>query len=88
MPIDLSSSPPKCNHCILGKQARSSVLKVWEGVKATTQLGRVYVNLTGPMSLALRSGFLYTMNIIDDFLSYVWTIALKTKVDASKAFQI
>jgi transposase InsO family protein len=28
------------------------------------------------------------MNIIDDFLSYVWTIALKTKVDASKAFQI
>ena len=88
MPIDLSSSPPKCNHCILGKQAHSSVLKVWEGVKATTQLERVYMNLTGPISLALRSGFLNAMNIIDDFSSYVWTIALKTKVDASKAFQI
>jgi hypothetical protein len=28
------------------------------------------------------------MNIIDDFSSYVWTVALKTKADASKAFQI
>ena len=28
MPIDLSSSPPKCNHCMLGKQTRSPVPKM------------------------------------------------------------
>jgi len=34
MPIDLSSMPPKCDHCILGKQACSLVPKAWEGTKA------------------------------------------------------
>jgi len=28
MPIDLSTTPPKCDHCILGKQSRASVPKV------------------------------------------------------------
>jgi GAG-pre-integrase domain len=35
MAIDLSSTLLKCNHCILGKQTRSSVPKVQEGVRAS-----------------------------------------------------
>ena len=49
MCIDLSSAPPHCNHCILGKQMRLTVPKVWEGEKATCPLERVFVDLCGPM---------------------------------------
>ena len=35
MPIDLSTLPPKCNHCAIGKQMHSPVPKVREGSKAT-----------------------------------------------------
>jgi hypothetical protein len=35
MPIDLSAMPPKCDHCILGKQTRSSILKTRSGDKAS-----------------------------------------------------
>jgi hypothetical protein len=45
MRIDLSSSPPRCNHCILGKQTRSSVPSMREGSKATVPLERVFVDL-------------------------------------------
>jgi len=33
MPIDLSTEPPKCQHCILGKQTKSLVPKIREGEK-------------------------------------------------------
>jgi len=49
MHIDLSSAPPRCNHCILGKQMCLTVPKVWEGEKATRPLERVFVDLCGPM---------------------------------------
>jgi len=83
MPIDLSSSPPKCDHCILGKQTRSSVPKVREGIRATRPLERVYVDLCGPMPAVSRSGRLYSMNAIDDFTGYVWSLPLRLKSKAS-----
>jgi len=85
MPINLSATPPKCNHCILGKQAHTSVPNLWEGLKATRCLERVFVDLCGPMSVTSKSGRLYTMNIIDNYLSYVWTIPLKGKDEAAQA---
>ena len=87
MPIDLSCLPPKCDSCALGKQSRSSVPKRREGVKADRRLGKVYVNLCGPMAVASRSGNLYSMNVIDDFSGYVWSIPLRSKSDASSALQ-
>jgi transposase InsO family protein len=84
---DLSTTPPRCNNCILGKQARSSVPRVREGEKATARLGRVYVDLTGPMSIKTKAGNWYLMNIIDDFSSYVWSIPLASKSDATQALQ-
>lgn len=83
MPVDLSSSQPVCDSCILGKQTRSPVPKMWEGVKATMPLERVYVDLCGPMPVASRSGWLYSMNVIDDYSSYVWSLPLKSKSEAS-----
>ena len=88
MPIDLSTLPPKCDHCIVGKQTRSSVPKVREGPKATRRLERVFVDLCGPHLVTSKSGCRYSMNIIDDFSSYVWTIPLRGKDGASQALQV
>lgn len=87
MPIDLSLEPPKCESCILGKQVHNSVPKVREGMKATRRLERVYVDLTGPMPVASRTGNRYLMNLIDDFSSHPWTFALKSKSDAFAKLQ-
>jgi GAG-pre-integrase domain len=82
MPFDLSFEPPACEPCVLGKQVRRHVPSIREGERATRKLERVYVDLTGPMSVTSRSGYLYSMNIIDDFSGYPWTVPLKSKADA------
>jgi hypothetical protein len=86
MPVDLSLTPPKCDHCILGKQTRSSVPKEREGGRAVRRLERVFVDLCGPMSIQSRSGRLYSMNVIDDYSSYVWSLPLKSKDEACPVF--
>jgi len=82
MPINLSSAPATCDHCILGKQMKSHVPKMHEGHQATKRLERVFVNLCGPMPCVSKYGHLYSMNIIDDFSSYVWSLPLKSKSEA------
>ena len=71
MPIDLSSLPPKCDHCTIRKQMHSPVPKIQEGKKATEHLGRVYMDLCGQMAVMSQSRKLYCMNIINNFSSYV-----------------
>ena len=88
MPIDLSVLPPLCDHCIVGKQTRRPVPRVREGLKASRRLERVYVDLTGPMHVTSKTGRLYSMNIIDDFSSYVWSISLRSKDEAATAIKI
>ena len=88
MPIDLSTLPAKCHHCALGKQTHATVPKTREGPKATKRLERVYVDLCGPMAVTSRAGNLYSMNIIDDFSGYVWTLPLRSKANAFPTLQI
>ena len=47
----------------------------------------MYVDLCGPMAVTSRSGNLYSMNVIDDFSGYVWSIPLHAKADASSSLQ-
>ena len=82
MPIDLSSAPAACDHCILGKQTRSHVPAMREGERASKRLERVFVDLCGPMPAVSNYGHLYSMNIIDDFSSYVWSLPLARKSEA------
>lgn len=82
MKIDLSSEPPKCQHCILGKQIRSSVPRKREGEKAKGILDIVHIDLTGPQATKSASGNAYIMSIIDDFSSYTWAIPLPDKTSA------
>lgn len=51
MRVDLSRSPPKCDHCILGKQVRTPVQKVQSTGRCSCRLGIVYVDLTGPQAV-------------------------------------
>jgi hypothetical protein len=87
MTVDLSLAPQACEHCVLGKQARSPVPKEREGARATKRLEKVYVDLSGPHSVMSRSGFKYIMNFIDDHSGYNWTRLLKAKSDALPAFR-
>jgi hypothetical protein len=82
MPIDLSSAPAAYNHCILGKQTCSHVLAMHEGERASKQLKCIFVDLCGPMPAVSNYGHLYSMNVIDDFSSYVWSLLLAHKSDA------
>jgi len=87
MPIDLSSLPAKCDHCTLGKQLQSPVPKTQEGNKAEKRLERVFVDLCGPMAVTSHSGNIYSMNLIDDFSGYVWSVPLQSKSEACEAIQ-
>ena len=80
MQIDLSLHPAKCDHCTLRKQSKTLVLKKQEGDKDKEQLGRVYVDLCGPMSATSHTGKLYCMNLINNFSSYIWTIPYTTNL--------
>ena len=85
MPIDLSLLPPTCDHCVLGKQSHASIPKVRENCKATGHLERVYMDLCGPMAVPSCSGNVYSINIIDEFSGYVWSIPLRSKAAACAA---
>ena len=85
--IDLSSSLAKCNACILGKQTRTPVPKVREGEHASRPFERVFVDLCGPMRPVSSSGNLYSMNIVDDFSNYMWSLPLISKGDTASELQ-
>ena len=82
MTINLSSSLPKCDPCVLGKQTQIPVLKRRKGKQAKEPLQRVYVDLCGPMPADFKSGCLYVMNMIDDYSGYIWSFPLKHKSNA------
>jgi Integrase core domain/GAG-pre-integrase domain len=88
MQIDLSSLPPKCNVCILGKQTKTPVPKLREGNWSTVCLHKVYIDLSGPYSVASCFGHKYYMNIIDEFFSFAWCIPIATKDDALMVLQV
>jgi hypothetical protein len=87
MHINLSSKPAKCQHCILGKQTRSSVPKLCEGQKASGLLDCVYTDITGPQHVKSANRHSYVMNLVDDALSYIWSIPLPLKSLAIKAIK-
>jgi hypothetical protein len=87
MHINLSSTPPKCESCILRKQTKTPVPKIREGVHATGLLDVVYIDLTSPQSVQSTSRFNYVMNIIDNASSFVHTCLLPLKSSAIKAFK-
>ena len=87
MPTNLSTIPPICEHCVLGKQARTPIPKVREGEQAKRLLEKVFSDITGPEDVQTPSGGLYTLNFIDDFSQKTWAYVLKRKADALSHFK-
>ena len=85
MHVPSSTPPPSCENCILGKQTQSPVPKVREGAWAGRRLGIIHVDLMEHPDHVSSSGNHYVLNIIDDFLSFCWSIPLSAKSNAFPA---
>jgi len=82
MPIDLSTLLLICGHCMLGKQTKTLVPKLREGVRAKNKLEKIFSDITGPEDVATKNGDKYMLNMIDDCTGYTWIYMLKQKSDA------
>ena len=90
MPSSFPSKPPKCNHCILGKQSKTLVPREREegtGHRALKRLEKVWVDLSGPMAVTSRTGNNYIMNVVDDYTNKPWSIPLKAKDEGFDALR-
>ena len=55
--------------------------------RATENIGRVFVDLSGPKSTHSLLGKKYVMMVKDDFTRYSWVYFLERKSDAAEAFR-
>ena len=55
--------------------------------RSIRRLQRVFVDLSGPRTMASSEGALYIMIVKDDFSRYAWTYHLRQKSDAAAAFK-
>ncbi|PBK88922.1 hypothetical protein ARMGADRAFT_875242, partial [Armillaria gallica] len=82
MLIDLFHIPPKYQFCISRKQTKTLISKRHEkGHKAIWPLEIIWVDLSGPHAVTLRTGNNYVIDIVDDHTSCAWSIPLKRKDD-------
>lgn len=89
MPSSSLTMQPKCDICILGKQTKTLVCKVWEeGRRAVERLQTVWIELAGPMNVQLYTRNKYTMDLVDNYMNMPWAIPLKSKSDVFAALQI
>ncbi|OJT07316.1 Retrovirus-related Pol polyprotein from transposon TNT 1-94 [Trametes pubescens] len=86
-PVNLSLLPSKCDHCILGKQTRSPVPKVREGVRSTERGATFFIDTTGDQCTRSASGSICSLDIIDDFSSFGWAFPLRSKGDCSSTLR-
>ena len=80
----LPGNPPKCEFCVLGKQTKTPVPKTRQegpGHRATRVLEKVWVDLSG-QHLRSHTGNEYIMDIVDDYMSQLWSSPLKNKDDS------
>ncbi|KAI9062409.1 hypothetical protein FKP32DRAFT_1549591, partial [Trametes sanguinea] len=78
-PLNLSSPPPKCDACILGKQTRTPVPSVREGERSKERGATFYVDAAGTQCTTSASGNVCPLDIIDDFSSYAWSFPVPSK---------
>jgi len=86
MPTDLSTIPPICQHCIIGKQTKWAVPKTRQGGRAKGVLDVIYSNLMGPEDVTSEGGEKYILNFVDDLSRMTWTYLIKEKSCPEKTF--
>src|SRR5882672_6020726 len=86
MPVDLSTLPPICEHCVTAKQTKTPVPKTGGGERAKMRLEKVHSDIAGPEDVGTPYGEKYMLNLIDDYLGMAWLYPLKKKSDALAVF--
>jgi hypothetical protein len=84
MDADLSHIPAKCADYVLGKQKKKPVRKRRKGPRSTRKLQKVFADLAGPQAVVPRGGYLFTLQLINDYSHEQWTILLRKKSDATQ----
>ena len=87
MPVDLSTLPPICEHCVTTKQTKTPVPKTRGGKRAEKKLEKVHSDITGPEDVGTPYGEKYMLNFVDDYSGMAWIYPLKKKSDAFASFQ-
>ena len=77
VPTSLDFLLQTCEHCVLAKQAKAPVPKMWEGGRAKRLLEKIFSDIAGPEDIQTPNGKMYTLNFIDDFLQRTWVYILK-----------
>ncbi|OSC96219.1 hypothetical protein PYCCODRAFT_1351162, partial [Trametes coccinea BRFM310] len=85
--VDLTTVPPKCDSCILGKQTRTPVPKVREGIRSSERGGTFFVDAAGTQCTRSASGNVCALDIVDDYSSYGWTFPLPSKGHCAPALR-
>ena len=83
--VKLAGELKPCAGCAMGKSIRHGVPSSTK-TRATERLGRVFVDLTGPRSVASVGGVHYMMIVRDDFSRFTWLYGLKSKSSSATAF--
>ena len=86
MPTDLSTLPPVCQHCILGKQKKQAIPNTQQGERAKGLLDIIYSNLMGPEDITSAGGVKYILNFVNDMSGMTWTYLIKEKPQAENIF--
>ena len=79
--------PYFCESCQYGKATRRPFKSISSVPKATVVLGRVCVDLCGPMKLQSTDGERYMLVILDQYTRYVQILCIREKSDAFARFK-
>ena len=76
----------KCRGCSMAKGLRKPIARSTH-IRAVKKLQRVFVDLSGPMSVQTIGGERYTLIVRDDYTRFIRVYFLRHKSDAASAFE-
>ena len=83
LPIKISSGI--CKGCIVDKHLEHKFDR-GEASRATSILGLIHFDISGPMPTTYMSGSRYVLTFIDDFSRFTWVFFLKKKYEVLERF--
>ena len=87
MPVNLSTLPPICEHCIAAKLSKTPMLKTRGGEQAKKKLEKVHSDITGPEDVGTPYGEKYMLKFVDNYSGMAWIYPLKKQSDTFASFQ-
>ena len=74
-----------CKGCVIGKHPEHKFDR-GKANRATSILGLIHSDISGPMPITSMNGSRYLLTFIDDFSRYTWVFFLKKKAEVCEKF--